>query len=48
MLVQAPELSVSVSDVPEWMVAGLDEALVVQHELLLAQWKDVDASSVGS
>jgi predicted nicotinamide N-methyase len=39
MLVEATELSVSVSDVPDWMVAGLDEAVVVQHELLLAQWR---------
>ena len=38
MLVHAPELSVSVCDVPHWMAAGVEEASVVQHELILAQW----------
>ena len=40
LLLDSAELSVSAHTVPEWLTAGLEEAQVVEHEMILAQWAD--------
>ena len=38
MLVDSAELDVQVCDAPEWTRQGLEEAQVIEHELIIAQW----------
>ena len=40
LLLDSAELSVSALNVPEWLTAGLEEAQVVEHEMILAQWAE--------
>lgn len=39
LLLEAPLLHASVGDVPEWLRDGLEEAVVVHHELIVVQWR---------
>lgn len=39
LLLEAPHLHASVGDVPEWLREGLEEAVVVHHELIVVQWR---------
>lgn len=39
LLLETPLLHASVGDVPAWLRDGLEEAVVVHHELIVVQWR---------